>query len=156
MQIDISMKMEMSKKVHQQGKMLRLCSSSSFMSDSLHIPQPQWISEVLRHGATGRRVFFHLHTIVRHQPGWTFHHPIKAVVSLVLDLCRGSRQKWSWRGGCGWRGSGSGYCSLLLWISNSGTLVTWAFCTPPAGFEKSKGWEALRNLIYVVCSKLCF
>lgn len=70
MQIDISMKMEMREKVHRGGKTLRLCSSSSFACDSLHIPQqPHRISEVLRHGAMGRKAFFHLLAIVRHQLG---------------------------------------------------------------------------------------
>lgn len=155
MQIDISMKTEMRGKVHQQGKMLRLCSSSSFVSDSLHIPQPQWVPEGLRHGATGKRAFFHLHTRARHQPGWTFITPSKLWVL----------QSWTSAEGQGRSGpreeavAGGGQAVVIatpavdqqLWYS-----VTWAFCTPPAGFEKSKGWEALRILIYTVCSKLCF
>lgn len=60
-------------------------------------------------------------TRVRHQPGWAFHHPIKALVSAVLELCRGSWQKRSGRGGCGWRGRQL-LLLTLLWISSSGTL----------------------------------
>lgn len=106
-------------------------------------------------GATGRRALFHLHTRVRHQPGWAFHHPIKAVVSPVLDLCTGSWQKCSGRGGCGWRGQA---VVIAHPCCGSAALVlcSLGFLYPAAGFEKSKGWEALRIRIYVVCSKLCF